>query len=120
MNIDNEEITILDIKNIITILIIISLIIDIYLNNRAKDNIINGIKYDKTAININQLNCLLVLILAAAYFLINVWNSDEEFNLAIIASFLSIVTAIIYLYISINDENDFTLKDEVPMVNLYF
>ena len=109
-DLDNEQIKILNIQQLATIIYVGSLLISIFITQ----NEIQGLKKqtqmfsDKEQSNLSKFNRTLILTLTATYLYISYKNKqiarDENkelwpFNLDIFTSYLSITAAIITLYI---------------------
>lgn len=110
MDTKNDEIKILDIQLIATIIYILSLFISYLLTYNDKYEILNETPWidEKTSKNISIGNRVLVVILTLVFLYINYKNIDIEkrkhhknitpFKLQVTASELSTVAAIIVLY----------------------
>ncbi len=118
MNTEKQEIAIINIKNIITTLVIISLIVSLYLNNKDKE-IIMGIENDEKLLDtIDQLNSFFLLVLTIISLIIIIWkcNIDEVkdnsekvqyiCDLVTLAAILSVVISIILFYVSTINSKD--------------
>ena len=115
MNTRNEEIKILNIQNITTIIYILSLIISIYITSIDKDSLINP---DKKHIDTSKLavfNRSLVVILTLIFLYISIQNrkigikkgrNPTLFNYQVIASQISLLSTLIVLYVVIKSMGD--------------
>lgn len=110
MDTKKDEVKILDIQIIVTIIYILSLFISYLITYNDRYEIINGKAWldEKTSRNLSVGNRVLVLILTVVFLYINYKNMDiakkqknknlKPFKLQITASELSILAAIIVLY----------------------
>lgn len=109
---DKEEIKLLDIQLIATVFYIVSLLISIFLTYNDKYKIINkkGMMNDKNSNNLSIFNRALVLILTIVFLYISFKNQKiaqkkgndlNPFKLQIAASELSVISALIVLYVVI-------------------
>lgn len=116
-NLDNEQISILNIQQLATIIYVGSLLISIFITQ----NEIQGLKKhnqmisEKQQANLSKFNRTLILVLTATYLYIsyknrNIAREEKEalwpFNLDIFTSYLSIIAAIITLYIVFATEGE--------------
>ena len=117
MNKVNEEIRLLDIQIITTIIYIGSLVLSIYLTYNDKLNLMNqkGIFTKKQTINYSIFNRTLVVVLTAIYLYISYQNNKiaeqksrniSATKLQLTASELSFISTIIVLYVVISTSGE--------------
>lgn len=107
-NTKQEEINLLDLQNITTIIYILSLIVSIYITSVDRDSIANPNKKHTNTVTISKLNRILVIILTLSYFYISYENrkiaikkgqKPDLFNLQVMSSEISILSSLIVTYV---------------------
>lgn len=111
-----EELTIIDIQIITSIIFIFTIIVSIFLSIKKKEEIL-GKKSDLNTIKIQQINRIIILILLVMYFYCSYKQTiiDKEKGIdlkgdyiEIIVSILSLIGGLLILYevFYINNQND--------------
>lgn len=128
MNTKQEEIKILNLQNIVTTIYILSLLLSIYITNVDKDCLKNPNKKHKDTVKLAIFNRTLVVILTLLFLYISVKNKDiglkngkkeDLFNLQISASFITLISILIVLYVVIKSSgNNYTIISGVSNPNL--
>lgn len=121
-----NEINLLDFQNVITFIYIISLCISIYITYCDKISIINNTTSNNG--NLSIFNRTLVVALTICFLYISYENrkininkgkKEDLFNLQVIASFISLISTIIVLYVVIKSMGEnYTVISGVSNPNL--
>lgn len=128
MNTNQEEIKILNLQNIVTIVYIISLLLSIYITNVDKDCIIHHDKKHPNTIKLSLFNRTLVVLLTILFLYISIQNKKigikkgkktDLYNLQVMASGITLISTLIVLYVVIKSMGEnYTIISGVSNPNL--